>query len=142
MTVSKAIYTILSEDSTLTTVIGVGRVFPVVAKTTQAFPFVIYDITQDNPVQTKDGLDTCYIRVYRLEVMGYAEDYATLSSISRAIRGALNRTPSYPATTYNGIKLQSINYININDEFDPDSGKTGAYRTRLQFEVREITTQS
>lgn len=138
MKVSKAILNILSASAALESSLGGrGRIFPLVAKTTQAFPFVIYEITQDDPVQTKDGQDISYIRVYRLEVLCYADTYNSVSDIAANARQALNRAPTYPSTTYNGIKLQSINYINANEEFEAGSGAVGTYRTRLAFEVRE-----
>ena len=64
MNVSKAIYNILSNDLTLSQQLGAGdRIFPLVAKSTQALPFVIYEITQDDPVQTKDGLSSLFLMV-------------------------------------------------------------------------------
>ena len=85
MIVSKAIYNILSNDSTVTQALGSGsRIFPLVAKTTQAFPFVIYELTQDDPVQTKDGQSSSYIRVFRLEVLCYSETYSNVSDIAKA----------------------------------------------------------
>lgn len=140
MIVSKAIYNILSNDSAVTQALGSGsRIFPLVAKTTQALPFVIYEITQDDPVQTKDGQSSSYIRVFRLEVLCYSETYSNVSDIAKACRRALNRAPVYPSSSYNTIKLQSINYINASEEFETDSGKNGVYRTRLVFEVRQNT---
>lgn len=140
MNVSKAIYNILSNDLTLAQQLGAGnRIFPLVAKSTQALPFVIYELTQDDPVQTKDGQSSSYIRVYRLEVLCYSETYANVSSIASACRRALNRAPSYPSSSYGSIKLQSINYINASEEFEAGSGKNGVYRTRLVFEVRQNT---
>lgn len=140
MIVSKAIYNILSNDSAVTQALGSGsRIFPLVAKTTQALPFVIYEITQDDPVQTKDGQSSSYIRVFRLEVLCYSETYSNVSDIAKACRRALNRAPVYPSSSYNTIKLQSINYINASEEFENDSGKNGVYRTRLVFEVRQNT---
>jgi len=141
MIVGQAIYNILSNSLTVAQHLGSGnRIFPLVAKATQSLPFLIYEITQDDPVQTKDGLSESYVRVYRLEVLCYSETYTNVSNIAKAVRRTLNRAPSYPATTYNTVKLQSINYINANEEFEADSGKNGVFRIRLVFEVRQILT--
>ena len=67
------------------------------------------------------------------------DDYTNVTSIASAARRCLNRTPTYPSSTYNGIKLQSINYINASEEFEAGSGQNGVYRTRLVFEVRQNT---
>tara|TARA_R100001440_G_scaffold171_2_gene522 strand:- start:9574 stop:10002 length:429 start_codon:yes stop_codon:yes gene_type:complete len=140
MRVSAAIYNILSNSATVAQQLGTGdRIFPLVAKATQSLPFIIYEITQDDPVQTKDGQDSSYIRVFRLEILCYAETYNSVTNIASAARRTLNRAPNYPSTSYGAIKLQSINYINSTEEFEAGSGKNGIYRTRLVFEVRQNT---
>ena len=57
MEIGKAIYNILVNDSDVNTLVS-GRILPNVARTTTAFPFIIYQVTGQNPEQDKDGTST------------------------------------------------------------------------------------
>ena len=134
MNLGKAIYFILSNDSDLSTA-GVD-IFPVMAKETNPFPFLTYEINQDDPVQTKDGTST--MGVYRLECLVFDEEYNDLCTISGYVKTALERVPTYPSSTYNGVVLQSIEFDTISDDYDDKSGERGVYRQRLVFTIRQI----
>lgn len=134
MDVGKAIYQILQQSS----VVGTyeASIHPLVAKETTRFPFVVYEVTQDDPTDTKDGVSG--LDTYRLDIFVYSTEYSNTCLISNAVRGVLDRAPTYPHTIYNGVVLQSISFQNITDEFEPQSGGRGIFRQRLEFEVREI----
>ena len=55
MEIGKAIYNILSTDSAIAAEVGT-RIFPNVAAQSESFPFIIYDVQNDSPEDSKDGV--------------------------------------------------------------------------------------
>ena len=55
MLVGKAIYNILSDSAPVGALIG-NRIYPNVATRRAAFPFAVYQVTGDDPTDTKDGV--------------------------------------------------------------------------------------
>ena len=127
MDLGKAIYNILVNDSSIQLIVGT-KIFPMVAPTNTEFPFIIYDIYNDDPTNDKDGVSTL-------------DQYTDVARLGDTTRTALDRVATYPSTTYEGIKIQSISFRSQQDEFDSDAGRRGVYRQELQFKIREIRTQ-
>lgn len=133
MLVGKAIYDILTNDSTIEGLVA-DKVFPNVAAQTTEFPFIVYDVTSDDPEDTKDGVST--LDANSIMVSGYADNYSRAADLAVAIRDALDRTSG----TYAGVVIQTIQYQGYNDVFDDMSGSDGIYRKSLDFKVRLINT--
>ena len=135
MQVGKAIYYILANDTNVSSMVS-DKIFPLVAPATTTFPFIIYEIYNDNPTMDKDGVSK--LDEYDVRITAYHELYTSLCRIGSNIRVALDRVATYPSTTYSGIVVQSISFENVRDEFDFDSGRRGVYRQELQFKIRVI----
>ena len=135
MEIGKGIYYILSNNTEVSNLVG-NRIFPQVAPISTVFPFIIYDIYNDDPTLDKDGPST--LDKYDIRITGYAETYTKVTRVGSAIRTALDRTIQDGGEVIVDQHFQSSNLVRTNDEFDPDAGQRGVYRQELVFNVREI----
>lgn len=135
MEIGKAIYNILYNSGSGDVYNTVNnRIFPNVAPQTTQFPFIIYDITGVTPNDTKDGVST--LDTNQVMISCYSETYSQASTLAKYIRIAMDRINN---GDYNGIKIQSSQFIGYNDIFDDTSGDSGIYRKALDFEIRQIS---
>ena len=126
MIVGKAIYYLLTNATAITDIVGT-RIYPEVAQQDGDLPYIVYNITNNEPSDTKpepSKLDTAGV-----EVNCYATSYSQAIDIAVAVRGALDRVKG----TYNGVNVQSIQYINEVIDFDEPQR---AYEVTADYEVR------
>ena len=135
MEIGKGIYYILANNSTVSATVGT-RIFPLVAPITTIFPFVVYDIYNDDPTIDKDGPST--LDKLDIRITAYGETYTVVDRLGEAIRTALDRTIQVGGEVIAGQHFQSSSLVRTNDEFDPDAGQRGVYRQELIFNVRQI----
>lgn len=132
----KAIYKILTTDSDVSALVST-RVYPNVAKNSTGFPFIIYEVDNELPTATKDGVSILDTDDVMISI--YSKTYAEASDLARKVRTALDRTSG----TYENVIVQSIKYDGYNDLFDNDVSDEGVYRKALDFKIRiENTTTS
>jgi len=133
MDIGKAIYKILHDNIAVESMVRT-RITPNIMKQTSPFPFIIYDVTSDDPEGQKDSvalLDTANIMI-----SGYSKTYAEASKLANYIRTALDRVNGL----YNGVNIQAINFEGYDDVFDDMSGSDGIYRKSLNFNIRIINS--
>ena len=133
MDIGKAIYKILNDNIAVESMVGT-RIAPNVMKQTSAFPFIVYDVSSDNPEGQKDSvalLDTANIMV-----SGYCKTYTDASKLANYIRTALDRVNG----VYNAVNIQAIDFDGYDDIFDDMSGSDGIYRKALNFNIRIINS--
>lgn len=133
MDIGKAIYKILHDNIAVESMVGT-RIAPNVMKQTSPFPFIIYDVTSDDPEGQKDSvalLDTATVMV-----SAYCKTYAEASKLANYIRTALDRVNG----VYNAVNIQAINFDGYDDVFDDMSGSDGIYRKSLNFNIRIINS--
>ena len=133
MDIGKAIYKILSDNIAVASMVGT-RIAPNVMKQTSPFPFIVYDVSSDEPEGQKDSvalLDTANIMI-----SGYSKTYAEASKLANYIRTALDRVNG----VYNAVNIQAIDFDGYDDVFDDMSGSDGVYRKSLNFNVRIINS--
>ena len=126
MIVGKAIYHLLTNATAITDIVGT-RIYPEVAQQDGDLPYIVYNVSNNEPSDTKpepSKLDTAEI-----EVHCYATSYSQAIDIAVAVRGALDRVKG----TYNGVNVQSIQYINEVIDFDEPQR---AYNISADYEVR------
>jgi hypothetical protein len=100
-----AIYDILTSNTPVTNLVGT-RIFPDMATQQAVYPFVVYEISNTAPTNTKDGpsgLDEVTVNV-----MAYSNSYAEAQNIADKIRRAIDRTRG----TFAGVVIQSIEFQN------------------------------
>jgi hypothetical protein len=135
MEIGKGIYYILANNTELSDLVG-NKIFPQVAPITTSFPFIIYDIYNDDPTLDKDGPST--LDKYDIRITAYSKTYSNVTEVGNGIREALDRKIPAGGEIIAAQHFQSSNLVRTNDEFDPDAGQRGIYRQELVFNVREI----
>ena len=126
MTVGKAIFNLLNNSTDLTAIVGT-RIYPEVAQQDAPLPYVVYNISNNEPSDTKrepSKMDTANI-----EVNCYSTSYTQVIDMSVAVRAALDRVTG----TYSGVNVQSIAYMN--EVIDFDEGQR-AYNVSSDYDVR------
>lgn len=133
MDVGRAIYNILKNDTAVASLVGTN-ISPNIMAQTVRFPFIVYDVTSDDPVGQKDSVAT--LDVATVMVSAYAKTYAQSNKLGLYIRNALDRVNG----TYSGVDIQAIDFDGYDDIFDDDSGADGIFRKALNFNVRIINS--
>jgi len=133
MDIGKSIYNILSNTTAINNLVGT-RIFPNVAAQSEVFPFIIYDVQNDFPEDTKDGVAN--LDITNMMVSAYSDSYAEATKLGNYIRDALDR---YSGTN-SGVVINTIVFDGYNDAFDDMSGSDGIYRKSLDFKIRIINT--
>lgn len=126
MIAGKAIYYLLTNDATISELVGT-RVFPELADQEQAAPYVVYNIRSNDPSDVQGGpsaLDTASI-----EVNCYATTYTGAIDLADAVRTCLDRRSG----TYSGVNVQSVQYITEVMDFEEPHR---LYRVMTDYEVR------
>ena len=131
MDVGRAIYKILADNNAVSSMVST-RITPNVMTQRSAFPFIVYDVTNDIPEGQKDSV--AKLDIATVMVSAYADNYKDSNILGNYIRTALDRVQG----NYNGVNIQSINFENYDDIFDDASGSDGIYRKALNFNVRII----
>lgn len=126
MNEGKAIYSILAENSGVSTVVGT-RIYPQIAEQGAAFPFIVYVLKDIEPSDTKSGAST--LDEIRYDIIAAAETYAALASLTERIRLALDRFSG----TVSGIVVDSIQFTDLDVTKEPD---TETYLSSSEFVVR------
>jgi hypothetical protein len=112
MNEGKAIYSILTNDSDVSALIGT-RVYPQVAAQGAAFPFVVYVLQDNTPSDTKSGVST--LDEIRYDIVAVAETYSQLTDLTEKIRTALDRYTG----TVEGVVVDSIQFTELDVDNDP-----------------------
>lgn len=111
MTVGKAIYYLLTNSTDVTDIVST-RVYPEIAEQNAALPYVVYNISNNEPTDTKH--DVSQLDTAQIEVNVYSESYTECIDLAVAVRAALDRVKG----TYAGVDVQSIQYLNEIIDFD------------------------
>jgi len=126
MIVGKAIYYLLTNATGVTDIVST-RVYPEVAQQDAALPYIVYNVANNEPTDTKpepSKLDTAQV-----EVNIYSDSYTEAIDLAVAVRAALDRVKG----TYNGVNVQSIQYLNEIIDFDEPQR---AYNINADYDVR------
>jgi len=105
MTVGKAIYNILTNDATVSGIVGTN-IFPEIAPPNIDVPYIVYSVLSNTPSDSKE--DGGAVDVSNIEVYNFQSTYNNAIDLGVAVRAALDRKNG----TYGGVKLQSIQYAN------------------------------
>ncbi len=136
MNVGKAIITILNADSDITAIIGnttdgTLRCFPSAMRQnaqTATYPYVIYHIVNDVPLNTKNGKSTYdYVTV---QISVFHDNYTTLQLLVGYIQNALD----YTSGTFNGVVVDKIFFQGASEAFDDTAGMNGIYMYNMDFQ--------
>lgn len=135
MKIGLAIYNILNNDSDVVALVST-RIYPNVAKQGSTFPFIVYQTTGVDPTDTKDGVSPMDVNAF--EVLCFADSYSGAVDLAQKARIALDRVSgTYPATT--GIKIQSIKFNSVDEDFEIEGDGRGIYVQTLSFDLRQVS---
>ena len=126
MTVGKAIYNLLLSNAALRAIVDT-RIFPEVAQQDAELPYVVYNISSNEPSDTKrepSKMDTAQV-----EVNLYSTSYTECIDMATHVRAALDRVTG----TYSGVNVQSIQYLGEVIDFDEAQR---AYNITSDYDVR------
>jgi hypothetical protein len=135
MKIGLAIYNILNNDTDVAALVST-KIFPNVAKQGTAFPFIVYQTTDVEPNDTKDGVSTLDSNGF--EVLCFAESYSAAVGLAQKVRIALDRKSG----TYNTVKVQSIQFNSVDEDFEIKGDGRGIYVQTLSFDLRQISPVS
>lgn len=122
--VSKVIYYLLANNTTITNYIGT-RIFPLVLPENSNFPLVVYE-RRTNPDYTKDG---AALKFTIAVITVISNDYSQSIDIATAINNVFD---DYSGTV-NGINVQAIRLDSV-DEFYAN----GAYMQKLVYNILTV----
>jgi len=126
MTVGKAIFDLLLGNTDLRAIVN-NRIFPEVAQQDAELPYVVYNISSNEPSDTKrepSKMDTAQV-----EVNLYSTSYTECIDMATHVRAALDRVTG----TYSGVNVQSIQYLGEVIDFDEAQR---AYNITSDYDVR------
>lgn len=118
----KAVIDILTNDSSLTTLIGADKVFSSYAPQEQQKPHVIVMSSVDDPHTTMSGqnLDELSVRVWSISNWEYTNGSNIGAwDISQAVRSALHGVTGTHASQVVDINYESDGIIRVNDPNNP-----------------------
>ena len=125
--VGKAIYNILSNDSSVSDLVGT-RIYPQKIEYNATIPAVTYFVTSVGPTNTKNGVSTYDYTAVQITAFGSTYDEA--SNLARLIRVALD----YVSGTYAGIVVDKIFFEDANDIYDDSFGEKGIHYVAMDFQ--------
>lgn len=118
---------VLNDNQELISILGEGKIFPLVAKNDTLYPFVIYERVAVSTVYTKEiGHDNTVQINFRV----YSDQYDQSLDIANMIRNILERkTINFP----DNIKINDIRLLATYEQFSEDGYvETLAFTTQVE----------
>ena len=118
---------VLNDNQELISILGEGKIFPLVAKNDTLYPFVIYEREAVSTVYTKEiGHDNTVQINFRV----YSDQYDQSLDIANMIRNILERkTINFP----DNIKINDIRLLATYEQFSEDGYvETLAFTTQVE----------
>jgi hypothetical protein len=125
MSAGKCIYNILSNDANVSATVGT-KIFPSLGIENIAYPYIVYEMVNLDPTDTKDGVSCLDTEEFEIEI--YTKNPSDMSTLGTDVRNALDRYTG----TVEGINIQSIKYNAEN------SGYTDGDRIYLKMQSYSI----
>lgn len=126
MNIGNAIYNILSNDATITGIVGTS-IFPLAAPDGTDLPYITYFKISHNPNKNKSREKT--IETLRIQIDNFAVSNTAASALADAVNSAL----SYYTGTVESINIDIITFEDENDLHEVDSK---VYRKEQDYLIR------
>jgi hypothetical protein len=136
-----AIVYILGVTSGVNALIGGStspRVFALYAPASVSLPYIIVEQDGDDPSDNKSGVSALDQGLISVTII--ATEYGDARDIANQVRIALDR---YSGTVTSGDlswEIQSIQYLDINEDIGPGIGDEGVVLIEHRYKIREVTT--
>lgn len=105
--IGDVIFSLLSNDATVSGIVGV-KIFPSIAMENIDLPYIVYEESDNQPTNTKDGKSELDVVSYDIEI--YSSNPTDLSTLSYAVRNCLDRYTGIVS----GKRINSIKYVSEN----------------------------
>lgn len=126
MDIGKAIYSILSNDSGVSNIVGT-RIFPQKVPFGEQMPSITYFVIDTTPNNTKNGASTYdYVRC---QITAFGVTYSRAQELATEIRSALD----YKTGTEAGVVISKCFFEDSNDIFDDSFGEDGIHYVAMDF---------
>jgi len=126
MDIGKAIYSILSNESSVSNIVGT-RIFPQKVPYGQQMPSITYFVIDTTPNNTKNGASTYdYVRC---QITAFGVSYSQAQDLATEIRSALD----YKTGTEAGVVISKCFFEDSNDIFDDSFGENGIHYVAMDF---------
>jgi hypothetical protein len=126
--IGKVIYSLLSTDATLTSLVPATKIFPYVLNENTDLPAIVYGISEVSPEYTKDGWALDGID---FTVVSISPSYSDLQDIAMAVRRAIEMEVG----TVGAITIQHIHMTGMNETFLQD---VNVFTNEMSFNVNVI----
>ena len=129
MNIGKAIYSILSNDSSVSSSVG-NRIFPsryIDESGKYQLPFISYQVVSVEPNNTKNGVSTYDYTTAQINIVG--NSYNDVITLAQNVRTALD----YTSGTYEGVVVDKIFFENSVEVFDENAGSVGLYQISQDY---------
>ena len=129
MNIGKAIYSILSNDSSVSSSVGT-RIFPsryIDESGNYQLPFISYQVVSVEPNNTKNGVSTYDYTTAQINIVG--NSYNDVITLAQNVRTALD----YTSGTYEGVVVDKIFFENSVEVFDENAGSVGLYQISQDY---------
>lgn len=136
MTIESALYSYLSTKASVTAVVGI-RIYPQVAPDSAAYPFITYNVTNEQHDHSMGGATGLANPSIQIDV--WAETVANRVAIAEVVRNALDGFRGNMGTENLNIRncfLQNRSNFNESD----GEGKTPIYRSSMDFSIWHVET--
>jgi hypothetical protein len=127
MDLGKLTYSLLSNDATLTGIVG-SKIFPVQVPQDTSFPAITYQHDSVVPTNMKDGPSP--LDVVGLVIIAYAQSYAVANSIMSRVRTLLDHYQG----TVEGVTVDKISFAGQSDNDFVD--ETGFFIIEQSYQAR------
>ena len=132
MSVGKAVFYILTNDSPVAAIVST-RIYPIEASEDATFPYVVFEVTDTEPIESKDSPSYDFESV---EINCFAQGgtgaYLTLEDLSDKIVTALNNNTG----THAGVVIKDAQYLNKDDIKLEDKQRVFGKRLDFRFLVQ------
>jgi hypothetical protein len=126
MDIGKAIYSILSNDSGVSNIVGT-RIFPQKVPFGEQMPSITYFVIDTTPNNTKNGASTYdYVRC---QITAFGVTYSRAQELATEIRSALD----YKSGTEAGVVISKCFFEDSNDIFDDSFGEDGIHYVAMDY---------
>ena len=125
MAFGDAIYSILSNDSTVTDITST-RIYPMRIPQGASLPAITYFIVSGGPINTKDGAATDHQDTF--QVSCFTTSYDTIQDLYSAVKAALERYSGTVAST----EVHTITYTGHVDLYEEDAE---VYHRAIDFRI-------
>lgn len=133
MSLEFAIYSILTSDSDINTVVA-NRVYPSQQEQEVEYPSITYETFGNESFQSFSGISGLAVR--RVQINIWASDFDQLCSLAEQVRLALQTYRGTVAT----IEIQNVTYENMGDM--PFNDEVKVYHRVQEFKIWHTEAQS